>query len=65
MADIILRLPQVKQITGLSRSTIYLLISKGNFPKQIKLGERAVGWVDEDINKWICQKITQSNNPQP
>lgn len=65
MADIILRLPQVKQITGLSRSTIYLLISKGNFPKQIKLGERAVGWVDEDINKWISQKITQSNNPQP
>ena len=62
MADIILRLPQVKQITGLSRSTIYLLISKGTFPKQIKLSERAVGWLENDINKWIEKQIAKSNN---
>lgn len=61
----ILRLPTVKERTGLSRSTIYLLISKGLFPKQIKLGERAVGWLDEDINNWINHQITQSTNPQP
>ena len=34
----ILRLPQVKEITGLSRSTIYLHMSEGSFPKKIDLG---------------------------
>lgn len=60
----ILRLPTVKERTGLSRSTIYLLISKGSFPKQIKLGERAVGWLDEDVNKWINQQILFSQSSQ-
>ena len=56
----ILRLPSVKERTGLSRSTIYLLILKGTFPKQIKLGERAVGWIESDINEWIDKQITKS-----
>lgn len=58
----ILRLPTVKQRTGLSRSTIYSLISKGNFPKQIKLGERAVGWLNDDINNWIDEQINASRS---
>ncbi len=56
----ILRLPIVKDRTGLSRSTIYLKISNGTFPKQIKLGERAVGWLDSDIEQWIDEKIAVS-----
>ena len=56
----ILRLPSVKERTGLSRSTIYLLISKGTFTKQIKLGERAVGWSESSINEWINQQIIKS-----
>ena len=40
----ILRLPEVKKSTGLSRSTIYLRISQGTFPKPVCLGRRAVGW---------------------
>ena len=53
----ILRLPAVKTRTGLSRSTIYLRISEGNFPKPISLGGRAVGWVESDIQAWLQQKI--------
>jgi len=56
----ILRLPAVKARTGLSRSTIYLKISKDEFPKPISLGERAVGWVEEDINNWLSAIIENS-----
>ena len=48
----ILRLPAVRRRTGLSRSSIYLRISQGRFPKQISLGERAVGWVESEVNEW-------------
>ena len=53
----ILRLPAVKARTGLSRSTIYLRISEGNFPKPVSLGGRAVGWVESDIQAWLQQQI--------
>jgi prophage regulatory protein len=56
----ILRLPQVKSQTGLSRSAIYQRISDGNFPKQINLGGRAVGWLAADVENWIKQRVAQS-----
>lgn len=43
----------VETLTTLSRSTIYDKMSKGNFPRPIKLGERAVAWREHDILKWI------------
>ena len=43
MTSRILRLPQVLEVTGLSRSTIYLRMADGSFPKQVSLGGRAVG----------------------
>jgi prophage regulatory protein len=45
----ILRLPQVEEATGESRSTIYKGISEGEFPKPVKLGAKSVGWVEEEI----------------
>ena len=50
----ILRLREVKEITGLSRSTIYLEIAKGKFPIQIQLtGARSVGWHESAIIQWV------------
>jgi prophage regulatory protein len=49
----ILRLPEVIKVTGLSRSSIYAMIDRGQFPKQITLGARAVGWLDSEIEAWI------------
>lgn len=50
----ILRLKEVQQMTGLSRSTIYAEIAKGNFPKQVKLtGARSVGWYESAVVQWI------------
>ena len=56
----ILRLPQVKALTGLSRSTIYNHIDQGTFPKQISLGARAVGWIDREIHQWVAARIAQT-----
>lgn len=53
----IIRLPAVQNRTGLSRSAIYLKISKGEFPSSISLGVRAVGWLEEDISNWIRKQI--------
>ena len=52
-----IRLNVVQEITSLSKSTIYRLISEGDFPKQIQIGKRAVVWVRSDINDWINQKL--------
>jgi prophage regulatory protein len=60
MSHKILRLPTVKQTTGLSRSTIYLRISKNEFPTPISLGGRAVGWLETDINNWLSEKVEAS-----
>ena len=57
MTHTILRLPDVKARTGLSRSTIYLRISEGTFPKAISLGGRAVGWIEAEIQQWVQQQI--------
>jgi prophage regulatory protein len=57
----ILRLPQVKARTGLSRSTIYSRIAQGSFPKPVSLGGvRAVGWVEAQIESWIERQIRSS-----
>ena len=60
MSHKILRLPSVQARIELSRSTIYSLISKGEFPSPISLGERAVGWLEEDIDNWLAEKVEAS-----
>jgi len=54
MSNKILRLNEVKALTGLSRSTIYAQMAKGNFPKQLQLtGARSVGWYESAVIEWI------------
>ena len=56
----LLRLKEVMNRTGLSRSTIYALIPKGEFPKQILITERCVGWDEDQIQNWILIKLERS-----
>jgi prophage regulatory protein len=56
----ILRLPEVKRSTGLSRSTIYLRIAEGKFPKPVCLGGRAVGWLAQEVQDWLQNRIDAS-----
>ena len=55
-----LRLPEVQKRIGLCRSRIYQLIEDGKFPKQIKLSERASGWLESEVNGWIEGRIKAS-----
>lgn len=51
----LLRLEEVIERTGLSRTTIWRLEKKedGEFPSRRKIGDSAVGWLESDINEWI------------
>jgi prophage regulatory protein len=64
MAFQILRRPLVQSRTGLSRSTIYLKIAQGTFPKPISLGARAVGWLDTEIDEWLSNQIEVSRGTE-
>jgi len=56
MQNRILRRSQVEERIGLSRSSIYQMISDGEFPLPIKLGKRAVGWSEIEINDWLSSR---------
>ena len=58
----ILRFPTVIERTGLSRSTIYLKMNEGNFPKQISLGPNSIGWLEEEIQEWIDSRVSERNS---
>ncbi|WP_259053634.1 helix-turn-helix transcriptional regulator [Methylohalomonas lacus] len=59
MKNKILRLPEVKARTGLSRSSIYLRVSQGLFPSPVPLGGRAVGWLESEVDEWIAARISE------
>ncbi|RKQ60783.1 AlpA family transcriptional regulator [Vogesella indigofera] len=53
----ILRLKQVMAITGLARSTLYKYMVTEDFPDQVKLGPRAVGWLEVEVLAWLQSRI--------
>ncbi|MCS6178916.1 helix-turn-helix transcriptional regulator [Shewanella baltica] len=55
----LIRLKDVIGCTGLSRSTIYKYIDEGIFPKSVSLGDRAVAWVESEIQEWILERIAE------
>lgn len=63
MMHAILRVPVVRERTELSRSTIYLRIAQGTFPKPVNLGGRAVGWLEAEIQDWLQRRIDASRLP--
>lgn len=54
--ETILRLPQVKYRCGLGRSSIYARVKDGTFPAPVRLGERAVGWLESEVTTWIASR---------
>ena len=55
-----LRLPEVRDRTGLARSTIYVRLDQGRFPQPVSLGARAVGWIEAEVDEWIHERIAES-----
>jgi prophage regulatory protein len=58
---VFLRMPMVKRRTGLGRSTIYRLIARSEFPSQVRLSGRAVGWREIDIDQWAASRAQASH----
>ena len=55
----VLRLPDVMDRVGLGSSFIYLLIQRKEFPKPMRLGKRAVGWPEAEVNAWLEERLAQ------
>ena len=65
MNETLLRLPDVEARTGLRRSHIYLLASRDQFPRPLKLGDRASAWVEAEITEWVRARIRASGRVVP
>ena len=57
----LLKLNAVIDITGLSRTSIYKQIHAGTFPAQIRIGVRAVAWLESDVECWIRDRVEQGS----
>ncbi len=53
MSEILLRRPEVEVRTGLSRSTVYSWMKRGDFPQPVKLGTRLVAWRESEVTAWL------------
>lgn len=53
----IIKLTEVIRITGLSRSSIYRKLNEKSFPVPVPLGHKAVGWVEDEVQQWILERI--------
>lgn len=55
----VLKLKEVISVTGLSRSSIYRKIKEKRFPRSIRLSGQSVGWLEEEIQNWIIDRIAE------
>jgi prophage regulatory protein len=55
-----MRLPEVKAVTGLSKSSLYALIKEKSFPAPVRLGARAVAWVKSEVRQWAAERVHAS-----
>jgi prophage regulatory protein len=54
--DRMLRFPEVIATVGRPRSSIYLMISRGEFPRPKKIGARSVGWLESTVDEWLASR---------
>lgn len=57
-----MRLPTVKALTGLSKTSIYELIREKNFPSPVRLGPRAVAWIRSEVRQWAVERVNASRS---
>lgn len=59
---VFMRLPEVKAVTGLSKTSIYELIRERSFPPPVRLGPRAVAWVKSEVKQWALDRVQASRS---
>ena len=60
MSHNLIRLPEVHRRTGYSKAWIYKLLKEKRFPAAVKIGSRAIAFVESEINDWVNQRIAES-----
>ena len=53
------RLPRVKELTGLGRSQIYSLEKQGRFPRRNKILANTTVWIEEEVQAWMVERVAQ------
>ena len=54
-----LKLSEVMRRVGLKHSTIYKRVAEGAFPRPVSLGGRAVAWVEQEVEKWMLERMRE------
>jgi prophage regulatory protein len=53
----IIKREEVSHKTGLERSAIYQRVKLGTFPRQVQMGPKSVGWIEEEVEQWIAERV--------
>jgi prophage regulatory protein len=59
----LIRIDEVLHICGLSRSSLYATIQKGEFPAQVKLSKKASAWLYSEVQAWVTERAAQRSRP--
>ncbi|WFP30276.1 MULTISPECIES: helix-turn-helix transcriptional regulator [Enterobacter cloacae complex] len=62
MSQSLIRLPEVQRRTGYSKAWIYRLMAEQRFPSSIKIGSRAIAFIESEIDEWISERIKSSRS---
>jgi prophage regulatory protein len=63
MRDRLIRLPDVENLIGCKKSTIYTMIKQDNFPRPLRLSARMVVWPETTVLQWMQNRINESGQP--
>lgn len=59
----VLRLAEAQEMTGLSRSCIYVMMGKNKFPLPVRLTDKSVGWIESEVADWILSRPREAVLP--
>ena len=63
MSDLrFIRLKEVMALTALGRSSIYKFMGENKFPQSVSLGDRAVAWVESEVEEWMHERLSQRDD---
>ncbi|AVR02990.1 helix-turn-helix transcriptional regulator [Pluralibacter gergoviae] len=60
MSQSLIRLDEVQKRTGYSKAWIYRLLKENRFPQSVKIGSRAIAFIESEVDEWINQRIAES-----
>lgn len=60
MPKTLIRIQEASRRTGYGKSWIYKLIAQNRFPQPIKIGSRAIAFVESEIDEWVNKRIAES-----